>query len=417
MPTLITCASIWPKPATRPVTRRSGTRMPAGRSIGLTTSPGRSANCWTMPSVPATTSVLSSATSASRERGLGARLLRRQLEVDLRLDRGLAGDRGVDGALGGVDRDLRPFDLALGDGVGVAPHQLGAGARTRRRPAAARRGPGRSCPRPRRAATSRPAWSASTSAIRALRGLDRRLLLGAVEPEERLARGDALVDVDEGLGHPAVGLGQDGDGAEHRDGARGRGVEVEDRGDQRDRQDHAEGDAPAQLVPDREEGDLAADALALGEAAVEEVRQDGERRAEQELEHVRPPCRRRGGGGVRSPRGRREEVVPAARGGPALRSRPESFSSESAIEFIGVEKSGSSTSASSSAAIQKTCVVGEEREQREHRDELQLHLVGAVRHVLGQRVELAGRSGRPRRRRRAGRPPSPSSASPTGRGR
>ena len=65
IPTLITCASIWPKPATRPVTRRSGTRMPAGRSIGLTTSPGRRANCWTMPSVPATTRAFDRATSAS----------------------------------------------------------------------------------------------------------------------------------------------------------------------------------------------------------------------------------------------------------------------------------------------------------------------------------------------------------------
>ena len=59
MPTFITWDSIWPNPAISPVTWRSGTRMPAGRSIGLTTSPGRNANCWTMPSVPATTRLLS----------------------------------------------------------------------------------------------------------------------------------------------------------------------------------------------------------------------------------------------------------------------------------------------------------------------------------------------------------------------
>ena len=139
-------------------------------------------------------------------------------------------------------------------------------------------------------------------------------------------------------------------------------MEVEDRGDQRDGQDHAEGDAPAELVPDREEGDLLADALSFREAAVEEVRQDGDGGAEQEFEHVRPPARRgrrkwlrRVGRGLASA-GRRREGRSSSIGGWRRRSRPESFSSERAIEFIGVEKFGSSTRASSSAAIQKTAL-------------------------------------------------------------
>ncbi len=54
MPGWITCASIWPKPATialRPASE--GTRTPAGRMNGLTMSPGRSANCSSVPSTPA----------------------------------------------------------------------------------------------------------------------------------------------------------------------------------------------------------------------------------------------------------------------------------------------------------------------------------------------------------------------------
>ena len=65
IPFFITWASIWPNPAwmaTRPAS--AGTSMPAGRSIGLTTSPGRRMNCSTQPSTPAYTVVLVSATSA-----------------------------------------------------------------------------------------------------------------------------------------------------------------------------------------------------------------------------------------------------------------------------------------------------------------------------------------------------------------
>ena len=128
-----------------------------------------------------------------RDLGLGAAPPRRwpsgrQREVDLRLDGGLAGDGGVDGALGGVDGDLGAVDLALGDGAGVAAHQLGAdvvlvlGLLER---AAGLDDPalGLGELRPRRRASS-----ASTSAIRRVAVSMRRLLLGGVEAEERLAR-------------------------------------------------------------------------------------------------------------------------------------------------------------------------------------------------------------------------------------
>ncbi|MCY1373427.1 hypothetical protein D9M69_607020 [compost metagenome] len=60
MPTFSTCASIWPKPAISATLPASlGTRMPAGRSIGLTTSPTRSVNWCSVPEVPARTMVLS----------------------------------------------------------------------------------------------------------------------------------------------------------------------------------------------------------------------------------------------------------------------------------------------------------------------------------------------------------------------
>ena len=66
----MTGASFWPKPKAGPVTWRSGTRMPVGRSIGLPMPPARSAN--------------------------------------LRLDRGLAGHGGVDGVLRLLHRDFAP---------------------------------------------------------------------------------------------------------------------------------------------------------------------------------------------------------------------------------------------------------------------------------------------------------------------
>ena len=60
-----------------------------------------------------------------------------------------------------------------------------------------------------------------------------------------------------------------------------------------------------------------------------------------------------GGGGLGEPSSERRSFHGSPRSG-SVRSRPDSLSSDSAIEFIGVEKSGSSTSASSSPAIQKT---------------------------------------------------------------
>ena len=172
----------------------------------------------------------------------------------------------------------------------------------------------------------------------------------------------------------------------------GRGVEVEDRGDERDRQDHAEGDPPAQLVPDREEGDLAADTLALREAAVEEVGQDRDDGAEEKLEHLRPPCplsrgRRRARADRWGLAGRRTAGRSSARrpGRPVAAGEP--FERQRDRVHRGREV-GQLDQREQQRRDPEDAVVGEERQQREHGDELQLHLVGAMRHVLGQRVEL-----------------------------
>src|SRR5881628_453109 len=66
IPTFMTWASICPNPAMsvrRPAA--SGIRTPADRIIGLTISPGLSANCSTRPSTPARITVLSRSTCAS----------------------------------------------------------------------------------------------------------------------------------------------------------------------------------------------------------------------------------------------------------------------------------------------------------------------------------------------------------------
>ena len=59
----------------------------------------------------------------------------------------------------------------------------------------------------------------------------------------------------------------------------------EDEGDQRDRKDQARRDAPAQFVPDGEDGNLVSEALALDEPADQEVRQDGYERKGEEFQH------------------------------------------------------------------------------------------------------------------------------------
>jgi hypothetical protein len=79
--------------------------------------------------------------------------------------------------------------------------------------------------------------------------LDRRLLLGAVEPEQGCALLHFLAQPDVHLRHATNGLRQDGHGAEEGQGAAGRRVEVEDHRDQGKRQQHAGRDAPAELVP------------------------------------------------------------------------------------------------------------------------------------------------------------------------
>ena len=55
--------------------------------------------------------------------------------------------------------------------------------------------------------------------------------------------------------------------------------------DQRNRQDEAGGDAIAQLIPDREEGDLVPKALALNIAAEQLIGQNRDQRTEEDFKH------------------------------------------------------------------------------------------------------------------------------------
>ena len=65
MPGFITCASNLVEACNQvSLPAPVGPRMPAGRIIVLTTSPGRGVECWTVPARPARTGVLSSSTCA-----------------------------------------------------------------------------------------------------------------------------------------------------------------------------------------------------------------------------------------------------------------------------------------------------------------------------------------------------------------
>src|SRR5215470_12201341 len=66
-------------------------------------------------------------------------------------------------------------------------------------------------------------------------------------------------------------------------------MEIEDRGDQQDRQHQATDDAPAQLEPHREECDLLAEALPLDIAPIEIIWHKREQRAKHQLKHGRVP--------------------------------------------------------------------------------------------------------------------------------
>ena len=129
-----------------------------------------------------------------RERGLGARLLRRQRRGDAGLLRRLVGERRVERALAAVDHHLQPLDLAQRDGVGIAPPELGPDVELllRLRQRAARLGD---------LAVRRRELALGHHRLRLHLGdapprrLHRRPLLGIVEPEQRLAGLDPLVGV------------------------------------------------------------------------------------------------------------------------------------------------------------------------------------------------------------------------------
>ena len=272
MPAFITCASIWPKPAislARPAP--SGTRMPAGRIIVLTTSPGRSVNCWTVPATPARTRVLSSSTCACLSAASALAFWAGRSEDDLCLDGPFVGDGGVERTLAAVGGDLQPLDLPNRD-VRIAPQELLPGCQFVQRLLVRAL---RLLDEPVRGGQLRLRHGGLGNGFvdLALCRLVRCLLFGTVEPKERVACLDLGIDADEHFGNTADGLGQNGDGAEYRGDVLRRRVIIKHQGDQRNGQQQARRDAPAQFIPNRIKIDLASDALALDVTAIEIVRE------------------------------------------------------------------------------------------------------------------------------------------------
>ena len=66
-------------------------------------------------------------------------------------------------------------------------------------------------------------------------------------------------------------------------------------------------------------------------------------------------------------------------------------SSEPAMRRIGVPKSGRSMNAEQQARDPENVLMGEQRQQAQHGDNLELDLLRLVGHALGQRVQVKNR--------------------------
>src|SRR6185312_7853043 len=82
-------------------------------------------------------------------------------------------------------------------------------------------------------------------------------------------------------------LGNNRDGSEEQRRRGGRGVKIEDHGDEADRQHQTAGNAPSQLEPYGKERDFLAEPFSLAVASVEIIRKQCEQRAEDKLKHGR----------------------------------------------------------------------------------------------------------------------------------
>ena len=178
---------------------------------------------------------------------------------------------------------------------------------------------------------------------------------------------------------------------------RGRRVVVEDHRDQPDGEHQAGSDAPPEFEPDRVERDLLADPLSLAIAAIEIVRQDRQQRAEKKLKHRSSPS------GILVAEMVLRHVVGFIRASVMAMTAAPSSSGTSLGPLAGrhaghlLERPGDPAQRPSEvgkvdqgeqqASHPEDVHVGEEGQQAQHGDDLELQLVGLVRHALGQRVQ------------------------------
>ena len=189
MPTRITCASIWPKPATSPVPCAVGDEDAGGAQHRVddvagaaARTAGRCRRCRRRPG---------SSRARPRPRSSAASALAfcaGSWNSICDWTAALPAMRRVDDALRGVDQRPAPGRPRAAE-IAFGLRRISS-ARVLNSSSACCSAPRAWAILPSASASCDLATSivASTSAIRRLRGLDRRLLLGAVEPEQRLAR-------------------------------------------------------------------------------------------------------------------------------------------------------------------------------------------------------------------------------------
>ena len=210
----------------------------------------------------------------------GARLLRRQHRRNLCRDRLLAGDCCRHCSLAPVDDVLQPLDFARRDRGRVARLEFGPGRElVDGLPVGALR-PADLRVRDHQLAFGQLNRRADLGEL-ALGSVQAGFLLGVVQPEDRLTGFYLVADVDEDLLDPARSFGKDRHGPVERDHIAGRRMEIEDHRQQKNGQEQAGGDPVAKLEPDRVERDVGADLFPLAVAAVEEIRKNGEHRAQE----------------------------------------------------------------------------------------------------------------------------------------
>ena len=108
----------------------------------------------------------------------------------------------------------------------------------------------------------------------AARGLDGRLLLRTVEPEDRRTFGDWTAVANENFCDASVRFGKDRDGPKEQRGVGRRRVVVENHRDQAHRENQARRDSPPEFEPHGVKGYFLSNSLSLDISAIKIVRKD-----------------------------------------------------------------------------------------------------------------------------------------------